>query len=92
MNAKTKIKITEIGFLVENLKLPNTASPKHKNLTEGSSGLGFCARKNTLLNILKRHKEIIALEFRGGYFAHTLQSRCGCSYQCSFTFFFYFRG
>uniref|UniRef100_A0A8C3V5H8 Protein dpy-30 homolog n=1 Tax=Catharus ustulatus TaxID=91951 RepID=A0A8C3V5H8_CATUS len=23
------------------------------------------------------------------YFAHTLQSRCGCCHQCSFTFFFF---
>lgn len=50
--------------LIENIQLLDTVSPKHRNLTEGSSGLGFCARKNMHLNILKRCKEIIAIELQ----------------------------
>lgn len=51
-----------MSSLVENLRLPNFVSPKHKNLTESSSGLSFCARKNMLLNFLKRCKEITVAE------------------------------
>lgn len=53
-----------MSSLVENLRLPNFVSPKHKKLTESSSGLSFCARKNMLLNFLKRCKEIIAIQLQ----------------------------
>lgn len=51
-----------MSSLVENFRLPNFVSPKHKNLTESSSGLSFCARKSMLLNFLKRCKEITVAE------------------------------
>lgn len=76
--------------LVENWQLLNIVSPKHRNLTKDSSGLGFCARKNMHLIFLKDVKKLLPSNCRDWYFAHTLQSRCDCYYQCSFMFWGFF--
>lgn len=76
--------------LVENLQLLNIVSPKHRNLTKDSSGLGFCARKNMHLIFLKDAKKLLPSNCRDGYFAHTLQSRCDCYYLCSFMSWVFF--
>lgn len=72
VNAKAERKMIRdwVSSVLENLGLPNIVSPRHNHLTEGSSGLDFCAMKNRHLNFLKRCKQVVASELqRDGYFS-----------------------